>query len=93
VSASSSRDHDTTFWFWLVVALMPAGIYGSVPRSWLTTIVGGSLLVSVTAASWVVVMLSSNDFVILAPALGSFLGLGIAASAVIDPFGSTPSGP
>lgn len=68
------------------MALVPPGLYGSVSRKWLTTVVCGGLMLLVTAGSWFVVQVSKNDFVMGAPALGFVISLGIASWAVIDPF-------
>lgn len=45
----------------------------------------GGLMLLVTAASWFVVQVSKNGFVVGVPALGFLIGLGIASWAVIDP--------
>lgn len=86
-----TRAYDVTFFFWLVLLLVPAGTFAMVPRNQVTTVVAGSLLLLVTALSWWIVQVSRNDFRILVPALGWFISLGVVSWALVDPFSRAKS--
>jgi hypothetical protein len=77
IRESSDRRYNLVFFGVLIIALLPAAIYalrggahGTIPR--------GVLILTVTGASWLVVVVSRNDFGLVYPIMAWLATLAIA---------------